>query len=308
MNFGLAVALLLGTIKNGSAEPLPLEEIGPARLLANIPREDGLVVLRFSDVFELTVEVDGGPALQVEAPTLWTTSAGWKIKNVERPTTTAHGTGRRWRQSFLLDPLTPAPAPVELKPLRYRNDDGRWHIVGGWKPIAVKVVVQSTDGDLKNLREHPTIEELPAPPRLDWEWPAAALTAGLGALALMVYMVRRRAVRSARSRSAEEIALYELKRLDALRLPERGRVAEFHTLLANIVRRYLEKRYDFPARRLTTQEFCAVLEQSPLLGAEQKNFLGKFLKQCDLAKFAEAQVSVQGCAELCQQTLEFLRP
>jgi hypothetical protein len=89
-------------------------------------------------------------------------------------------------------------------------------------------------------------------------------------------------------------------------LPDKGRGGEFHTLLANVLRRYLEKRYQLPARRLTTQEFSAVLKQTSLLSAEQKDFLTKFLRQCDLAKFAEVQVSAAACAELCTQTRSFL--
>ncbi len=120
-------------------------------------------------------------------------------------------------------------------------------------------------------------------------------------------LLRRRAVRRSRSRTPQETALYELQRLEALALPDHGRAGEFHTLLANVVRRFLEKRYQFPARRLTTQEFSVLLEQTPLLTAEQKDFLTKFLQQCDLAKFAYAQVPAELCADLCRQTRDFLK-
>ncbi len=127
-----------------------LEQIGSVKLLAYAPREDGVVLVKFSGVFKLAVEVDGDRGLEVMPPTVWTTSEGWKTKEVDRPTVKPHGDGKRWRQTFVLDPLTPAATSFELKPLRYRDAAGA-HVVE-WKPVAVKVVVQIADADVKNLR------------------------------------------------------------------------------------------------------------------------------------------------------------
>jgi hypothetical protein len=303
----LVLLLVTTPVFAQTTEPVLLEKIDSVWLLAYARQEDGVVLVNFSGVFKLVVEVDGERNLEVDPPTVWTASEGWKIKDVERPVVTQHGDGQRWRQTFILDPLTPAATSFELKPLSYRNGTGPWKTVGPWKPVTVKIVAHVSAKDLDSLRENPAIEDLPLekPSGVAWEWPVAA---GLGVLVLVliVFLLRRQAVRRGRVKTLEETALYELQRLETLALPDRHRAGEFHTLLANVMRRYLEKRYQLPARRLTTQEFSALLEQTSLLTAEQKDFLRAFLQQCDLAKFADAQVPAQQCADLCRQTRDFL--
>ena len=89
-------------------------------------------------------------------------------------------------------------------------------------------------------------------------------------------------------------------------MPHKGQVEEFHTLLANVVRRYLQKKYDIPARRMTTQEFGSLLDREARLSAERKAFLLPFFEQCDLAKFADAPVPEALCDERWRQVCEFM--
>ena len=113
--------------------------------------------------------------------------------------------------------------------------------------------------------------------------------------------------RGFRPRSPIDVALHELKRLKALDLPARGKMEEFHTLLANVVRRFLEKQYHVPARRTTTQEVSALLDQTERITGEDKEFVQRFLQSCDLGKFAGLDPPVCECDELARETEEFLR-
>ena len=58
--------------------------------------------------------------------------------------------------------------------------------------------------------------------------------------------------------------------------------------LTDVVRRYLEERFDFPASRLTTPEFLAHVAGSPELSASERAFLRDFMTGADLVKFARA--------------------
>ena len=60
----------------------------------------------------------------------------------------------------------------------------------------------------------------------------------------------------------------------------------FCTMVSDIIRSYLEERFDFHAPERTTEEFLYELQGTNLLLPDQKESLGDFLKRCDLVKFA----------------------
>ena len=63
----------------------------------------------------------------------------------------------------------------------------------------------------------------------------------------------------------------------------------FYTRLSDIVRRYLEDRFQLRAPERTTEEFLYETSRNGLLSAEHKELLGRFLQECDLVKFARLQ-------------------
>ena len=117
-------------------------------------------------------------------------------------------------------------------------------------------------------------------PRLHWSWAIA-----IGGAA--------RGVAPART---ETRALHQLNRLIALRLPERNEIQRFHGILANVLRRYLEKKLHLPARCRTTREFLELLQTCAALPDPDKEFLRHLFTACDLAKFGRADVSIDECA------------
>jgi hypothetical protein len=99
-------------------------------------------------------------------------------------------------------------------------------------------------------------------------------------------------------------ARQELERIEALELLAAGKVEQYHTLLADVVRRYLEKRHGVPAPTQTTAEFLAGLERSPVLPETRRAAVRDFLERCDLAKFARVGFSEADCrtaADLARQ-------
>jgi hypothetical protein len=62
---------------------------------------------------------------------------------------------------------------------------------------------------------------------------------------------------------------------------------EFCILVSDILRQYLEERFDFAAPERTTEEFLLELRATPRLTEKQKDILGDFLQRCDLVKFAK---------------------
>jgi hypothetical protein len=126
----------------------------------------------------------------------------------------------------------------------------------------------------------------PLPIPSSWAWVAWALTAA-ALLALAYWGWRRWKARQpqpapAPALSPHERACQKLRQaLDLLDQPK-----PFCIAVSDILRSYLEERFDFRAPERTTEEFLDELQGSPKLSFEQKQILGDFLLRCDLVKFA----------------------
>jgi hypothetical protein len=88
--------------------------------------------------------------------------------------------------------------------------------------------------------------------------------------------------------SLQEKALQVLAELEAKKLWEQGKVKNYYVELTDIVRGYIEARFNTPALELTTDEllYKARTQQDLMPIASQ---LEQILRTADLAKFAKAQ-------------------
>lgn len=93
-----------------------------------------------------------------------------------------------------------------------------------------------------------------------------------------------------------EWARREFDLLESQRLPERGDVEGFFVRLSDVVRTYVERRYDIAAPDQTTQEFLRDASQHPELAGEHERTLGAFLRSADMVKFAAARPGTETCA------------
>lgn len=147
-----------------------------------------------------------------------------------------------------------------------------------WMLAALLPVAEPGD----DIRDITAIEEVPPPPSFPWEtWLAVGV--GIGFILLGIFVLRkvfRR--RDFRSWSPEALALQEMKRLGRWTLPECRKLA----LLDRIVRGYVQKRFQVPARHWTTQEILP-------LPASLPPWIEEFFKRSDLIKFAGIQPTCQ---------------
>ena len=109
-----------------------------------------------------------------------------------------------------------------------------------------------------------------------------------------------------RRRSAYEIANSRLSKLRAKPKPEGEDISAFFVELSDIVRHYLEDRFNLHAPELTTEEFLEVAATSPDLTAEHKSFLQDFLRQADQVKFAQHIPDAQSIDKALHSAINFL--
>jgi hypothetical protein len=139
------------------------------------------------------------------------------------------------------------------------------------------------------------LEPLPTPFERARPWFGGGLlllAAGIAAAALLVRYGRRRL-----QRSAYEIALARLRKLQSLPRVTPAEIDRFYVELSAIVRRYLEERFEIRAPECTTEEFLEAASRAPALSAEHRDLLVEFLRRADLVKFAR---SIPGDLEMAE--------
>lgn len=86
---------------------------------------------------------------------------------------------------------------------------------------------------------------------------------------------------------AHEIAYRQLEELRRKEYIKQGRIKEYYSEISDIIRRYLENRFNLNAPEMTTQEFLGLARDSVQLDSSHKTLLREFLTACDMVKFAK---------------------
>jgi hypothetical protein len=86
-----------------------------------------------------------------------------------------------------------------------------------------------------------------------------------------------------------ELALQEIEKLRVKKLWQAGRVKEYHSELTEILRRYIEDRYQVPALEQTTAEITGALMSGSLCPHQALDKLVSLLVLADMVKFAKVQ-------------------
>ena len=150
-------------------------------------------------------------------------------------------------------------------------------------------------------------------PGSPWRFLPWIALAALLAAALALYLRRRRrsnpgevpAIPRAPPRPAHVVALAALAELERLRLPERGRVMEYHVRISEIGRAYLEGQFEVPALELATGEVVDAMRGAALGAVIVEGFQG-FLESCDLVKFAKARPGLDESRALMARARELV--
>jgi hypothetical protein len=165
-------------------------------------------------------------------------------------------------------------------------------------PASSVATTQPVAGDIRDIRG-----PIHIPPPMYWPW----WTAGAAALAALLYggwLWQRRRARAA-ALLPYQIALARLEEARTLMQPENAR--EFSILVSEIVRQFIEVRFQIRAARRTTEEFLRdLLEPSDALLASHRESLADFLRHCDLAKFARWILSTEEMSTMLQSAHDFV--
>ncbi len=185
--------------------------------------------------------------------------------------------------------------------------------------LTVNSVEVDTTAAIKDIKE---IYEVPYGwmdwLRENWPWVAGGVAA-TAAIAAVVIMLIRRARRPKQAVVAAEPekplhvrTLLALEEVDKKKLWQQGLVKEHHSAVTDILRGYIEERFQVPALESTTDDLLSILRMSSM-GAGQREQLANLLRMADMVKFAkwtplptENEQLLAGAIKLVQQTTDTL--
>jgi len=202
-------------------------------------------------------------------------------------------------------------------------DTGYWAIppfklnVEG-RPVETQALLLRVDGFVVDAASVPAdikpIQRLPFSliwwAQQHWKWIAGAGLAALLAAAVLLLIRRMRKAPQQPVKEEAPIALHQrvLAQLDALeqeRLWQQGQHKAYQSRLTDLVRGYIEERYQVPALERTTDELMHELRVSPLSNDHQV-LLGNMLHAADMVKFAKALPSPQENEQLMASARRFV--
>jgi hypothetical protein len=267
---------------------------------------------------DLTITIEGRAPLKIgesddetikqQVAALDAPPPGIECKAIGKASRTTTADGERWQITLHLNPRK--DGKVELHPavLEYTEGPDAVKHRAEWKPISLVITSELASLDPKKELRDITPPEDPPPAPPSWvRWlPWAGIAAALAGLVAGGWGLRRRLVKRTPPLAPHEWAAQELDRLATLHLPESGELERYHTLLSDIVRVYLERRFSLPASQQTTVEFLETMRRSPQLTAAQQRLLREFLERCDMAKFARAAPPPEECRAVADMARTFV--
>ncbi len=106
--------------------------------------------------------------------------------------------------------------------------------------------------------------------------------------------------------TAEAIALQRLKELKHSELLKKGRAKQYYYILSEIIRQYLENRYQMPVKERTTNEIMTTLS-SVKEAQKYASYFGEFLNYCDMVKFSPYLPTELAAEEIIKRAREIIR-
>ena len=144
----------------------------------------------------------------------------------------------------------------------------------------------------------------------NWYWFAFIGAILLLALIVLRYLKNRKPAEAAAPVAIEvaihERYLQELRVLEGKRLWQAGSHKEYQSSLTDLLRGYIEERYNIPALERTTDGLIHELKVSPL-DRDQQNQLANVLRLADMVKFAKALPAPAENEQMMTEAIRFIQ-
>jgi hypothetical protein len=247
--------------------------------------------IMIGDWFRLHLEIEHSNNITVTIPTLPDSLEGFEIIKREQPSSKQIDQRTLQTQDFIVTSFDSGMHIVPSIPVQYQHagDTTKYMVETSPIPITVGTVAVDTSQDIKDVKP-----PLSVPITFADVLPYLLVFVGIaGVIWLVRYIVKKRKrgeplIPEAPARPANEVALEALRSLESEKLWQRGKVKEYHSLLTDIVRLYIERRFNILAMESTSDEILNAFGNE-IISKESKSDLREMLLLADLVKFAKFQ-------------------
>lgn len=292
-------------------------------LAAGVPLRAGVTLesraepttIRIGDVITYTITVTHDESTEIRLPSPGENLGAFEIRDFQ-PFRARKFEGQvREEAQFLISTFDVGEFVIPPIRVLYRTKgDSSWQEIHS-QPITITVESLNPDeaGDIRDIKP-------PVVMPYDWHrllyWILLGVVVAGAAVAGYIFYRRWRRgeallpTRAAPQRPANEVALEQLDALYNSDLLERGEIKLLHVRLSEIVREYIENRFEVPALEMTTAEIMSAFEDGRLPEASRET-LQEFLDACDLVKFAKYQPTreeIERAFELAYRFVDETKP
>ncbi|MEW6775696.1 MAG: DUF4381 family protein [Bdellovibrionota bacterium] len=270
--------------------------------VSQVPVQSGTEKAMVGDEIPLALELPPGESV-IGEPRVANAPEGFALKGV-RAVPPAEGAST-WKIEIVLAPFDLKTKEIPPLEISYSSPSGEKRIKTQAVPFSIEPVLPEEKNEMMDIHG-------PLGVSLSWWMYLLYAMALAGAIWAALWFWRRRKQKEAPLVPAAppvppyEKALAALMALETEDLPRKGRSAEHCTRLSEILREYVEGRYEFPAREQTTGEIKSAFATVPALDtAEGKALVQQalsLLEEWDLIKFARLPIEEFRARQMLAET------
>jgi len=136
---------------------------------------------------------------------------------------------------------------------------------------------------------------------------------GILIILLIIYLIRKKKKKepvfkpAKPSEPAHILAIRELEQLKNKKLWQKGETKAYHSELTEIIRKYIERRFQVPAMEQTSDEILEVFDKNKYIDEDSRKELEEMFRTADLVKFAKASPLPDENENCYQRAYNFVR-
>jgi len=278
----------------------------PLKVSASVDKDK----ITIGDKITYTLNVKADKDIEIKFPEFAENLGGFAIKDFGSSEKSWFKT-KTYRQWYVLDTYVSGKYSIPEATIEYRKKGQE-----EWQEVSTDEITVEVESILESAEDKRDIREIAGPIafhiKIPW-YVQVILVLIVLAAGIAFFLFKRKKTQSifVPPRPAHEIAYEALEVLKQKEYLKRREFKLYYIELSDIVRRYLENRFNLRAPEMTTEEFLNSVKDNKMLSYEHKSLLRDFLSHCDLVKFAkyeppekEAGLSFESAKRLIDQTKE----
>ncbi|MBI4558725.1 MAG: hypothetical protein HY706_14180 [Candidatus Hydrogenedentes bacterium] len=253
-----------------------------------------------------TVVVEAPVEVEVQLPQMGGKFGGLEVYGApEQTVEMLPENRRRIKETYILDPVL--IGEYAIQPAEIQWGDGQKLTLPS-PGLRVRDLTPEETAAAMDFAANAAPMGMPNPLFQHWKWWLAGLSAFWALAGAYVYwrLRRKNAERRAQAVPPWENAYARLRELDLRHLPQAGQWEAYYVELSDILRWYIEARFQLHAPERTTPEFLAEAAVSGIFTAPQQEALARFMRHSDRVKFARYEPTVLEMDGSFAQVLHFI--